>query len=52
MSSVTLKVNGEVRTATVAPETTLLRLLREQFNLTGAKLGCDVGDCGACTVGS
>lgn len=50
MSSVTLKVNGEVRTATVAPETTLLKLLREQFNLTGAKLGCDVGDCGACTV--
>ena len=50
MSSVSLKVNGEMRTATVAPETTLLKLLREQFNLTGAKLGCDVGDCGACTV--
>ena len=50
MSSVTLKVNGETRTATVPPETTLLKLLREQFNLTGAKLGCDVGDCGACTV--
>ena len=50
MSSVTLKVNGELRTATVPPETTLLRVLREQFNLTGAKLGCDVGDCGACTV--
>ena len=50
MSSVTMKVNGEMRTATVAPETTLLKLLREQFNLTGAKLGCDVGDCGACTV--
>jgi carbon-monoxide dehydrogenase small subunit len=50
VSSVTLKVNGEMRSATVPPETTLLRLLREQFNLTGAKLGCDVGDCGACTV--
>jgi len=47
---VTLKVNGEPRSASVAPETTLLSLLRENFNLTGAKLGCDVGDCGACTV--
>ncbi|MBI4887079.1 MAG: (2Fe-2S)-binding protein [Acidobacteria bacterium] len=50
MVTVTVNVNGEPRTASVPPETTLLRLLREQFNLTGAKLGCDVGDCGACTV--
>jgi aerobic-type carbon monoxide dehydrogenase small subunit (CoxS/CutS family) len=50
MVSVTLTVNGEKRSAVVAPETTLLKLLRESFNLTGAKLGCDVGDCGACTV--
>src|SRR5207245_4883483 len=50
MVNVTLKVNGETRSASVPPETTLLRLLRDQFNLTGAKLGCDVGDCGACTV--
>lgn len=50
MSNVTLTVNGEIRSASVPPETTLLMLLREQFNLTGAKLGCDVGDCGACTV--
>ena len=50
MVSVTLTVNGETRSASVAPETTLLKLLRENFNLTGAKLGCDVGDCGACTV--
>jgi len=47
---VTLKVNGETRSASVAPETTLLGLLRTHFNLTGTKLGCDVGDCGACTV--
>ena len=45
-----MTVNGETRTASVPPETTLLKLLREELNLTGAKLGCDVGDCGACTV--
>ena len=47
---VTLTVNGEQRTASVPPETTLLQMLREDLHLTGAKLGCDVGDCGACTV--
>ena len=50
MVTVNLIVNGEQRTAAVPPETTLLRMLRDNLNLTGAKLGCDVGDCGACTV--
>ena len=50
MASVTINVNGVKRTAAVPPETTLLRMLRDEFQLTGAKLGCDVGDCGACTV--
>lgn len=47
---VELKVNGEKRSADVPPETTLLKFLREYLDLTGAKLGCDVGDCGTCTV--
>jgi len=50
MIDVTIEVNGEKRRASVPPETTLLALLRDHFRLTGAKLGCDVGDCGACTV--
>ncbi len=47
---VELKVNGELRASDCAPETTLLKFLRENLSLTGAKLGCDVGDCGTCTV--
>ena len=50
MVTVTVNVNGEKRTASVPGETTLLRMLRDSLGLTGAKLGCDVGDCGACTV--
>ena len=47
---VKIKVNGELRSADVPPETTLLKMLRESLDLTGTKLGCDVGDCGTCTV--
>ena len=43
-------INGATRTLEVRPELTLLDLLREQLGLTGTKRGCEVGECGACTV--
>lgn len=50
MAHVHLTINGKALEAEVAPHTTLLDFLRESLSLTGAKRGCDVGDCGACTV--
>jgi carbon-monoxide dehydrogenase small subunit len=45
-----LSVNGEAAEATVAPYKTLLEVLREDLDLTGTKHGCELGECGACTV--
>ncbi len=45
-----LNVNGEMKTVAVRPSDTLLYSLREGLGLTGAKSGCDNGDCGTCTV--
>ena len=47
---VTFKVNGKPVTVDVAPETPLLWVLRDVLDLKGAKFGCGVGQCGACTV--
>jgi xanthine dehydrogenase YagT iron-sulfur-binding subunit len=48
--NVTLRINGEARTLAIEPRVTLLDALRERLGLTGAKKGCDHGQCGACTV--
>lgn len=45
-----LEVNGERREVTAPPSATLLGVLREQLGLTGTKLNCEQGECGACTV--
>lgn len=47
---ITLNVNGENREVAVKPSDILLNTLRNELGLTGAKPGCENGDCGACTV--
>jgi len=48
--SLQLIVNKEAKTVDVAPDTPLLWVLRDALNLKGAKYGCGMGVCGACTV--
>jgi carbon-monoxide dehydrogenase small subunit len=47
---IAFKVNGNFHSIAVDPWRTLNEVLREDLNLTGTKLGCGSGDCGACTV--
>ncbi|MEV1049437.1 2Fe-2S iron-sulfur cluster-binding protein [Streptomyces sp. NPDC049916] len=49
-STVTLRVNGAETRLTVDHRSTVLDTVRERLGLTGAKKGCDHGQCGACTV--
>ena len=49
-SLLTLTVNGKIYEVAVEPHRTLVEVLREEIGLTGTKVGCGEGDCGACTV--
>ncbi len=47
---ITLKVNGITHELAVKPRQNIAELLRDDLGLTGTKIGCSIGDCGACTV--
>lgn len=50
MSQITLNVNGAAQALELEPDMPLLYALRNHLNLNGAKYGCGLGQCGACTV--
>jgi carbon-monoxide dehydrogenase small subunit len=50
MVPISITVNGKTRKGQVEARTLLIHFLREQLNLTGAHVGCDTSQCGACTV--
>jgi CO/xanthine dehydrogenase Mo-binding subunit/aerobic-type carbon monoxide dehydrogenase small subunit (CoxS/CutS family) len=49
-AQIPLSLNGEIRAFRSDPRSRLSQVLREEFHLVGTKVGCDAGDCGACTV--
>ena len=48
--AITLTVNGKIHSVSAEPETALLYVLRNDLKLKGARFGCGLGQCGACTV--
>jgi carbon-monoxide dehydrogenase small subunit len=50
MTDINFHLNGEAISTQPKPKQTLLQFLREEQNLTGTKPGCEIGDCGACSV--
>jgi aerobic-type carbon monoxide dehydrogenase small subunit (CoxS/CutS family) len=50
LHEITFTINDELTTLPVKSHHTLLKVLREQLGLTGTKIGCENGECGACTV--
>lgn len=50
MPVISLTLNGQERTVEIQPFETLAYVLRERLGLTGTKIGCEEGECGACTV--
>ena len=50
MAQLSMTVNGKLRKGTADPRVLLVHFLRENLRLTGAHIGCDTSQCGACTV--